>query len=69
MVECFVVFMRNAVNNGRAVRCVGKLFKSGEVGGGEGREGRRPGRAEGEGEKGEAAEFLKLDQVLIRFLY
>ena len=54
MVECFVVFMRNAVNNGRAVRCVGKLFKSGEVGGGEGREVRRPGRGE-EGKWGAAA--------------
>ena len=38
--------MRNAVNNGCVVRCVGKLFKSGEEGEGE-RGGRGGGRKVG----------------------
>ena len=39
--------MRNAVNNGCVVRCVGKLFKSGEEGEGE-RGGRGGGKESGE---------------------
>ena len=54
----FVMFMCNAVNNARAVCCVGKLFKSGEVGrGGDEWGGRRGdeggGRGEGRKESGE----------------